>query len=72
MLTIQNTRVPDSLVEWSWKLREFVRLPPPPHLVTLLDVAGTILHKDSEEARMQLTGGTIGKVFLLTAIINIR
>lgn len=72
MLTIQNTRVPDSLVEWSWKLREFVRLPPPPHLVTLLDVAGTILHKDSEEARMQLTGGTIGKVFLFTAIINIR
>ncbi|KAG5314080.1 DYI2 protein, partial [Acromyrmex insinuator] len=58
VLTIHNTRVPDSLVEWSWKLRQFVRLPPPPHLVTLLNVIGTILHKDSEEAKVQLAGGT--------------
>ncbi|XP_032675983.1 dynein intermediate chain 2, ciliary-like [Odontomachus brunneus] len=56
VLTVHNTRIPDSLVEWSWKLREFVRLPSPPHLVTLLNVAGTILHKDSEEAKLQLTG----------------
>ncbi|KAL6255258.1 hypothetical protein P5V15_013596 [Pogonomyrmex californicus] len=59
VLTIHNTRVPDSLVEWSWKLREFVRLPPPPHLVTLLNITGTILHKDSEEAKVQLAGGMI-------------
>lgn len=71
VLTVHNTRIPDSLVEWSWKLREFTRLPPPPHLVTLLDVTGTILHKDSEEAKVQLIGGTISKVALLTAIINI-
>lgn len=71
VLTIHNTRIPDSLVEWSWKLREFIRLPPPPHLVTLLDVTGTILHKDSEEAKVQLTGGTISKVALFTTIINI-
>lgn len=70
MLTIHNTRVPDSLVEWSWKSREFIRLPPPPHLVTLLDIAGTILHKESEEAKVQLTGG-ISKVSLFTAIIDI-
>ncbi|KYM96979.1 Dynein intermediate chain 2, ciliary [Cyphomyrmex costatus] len=59
VLTIHNTRVPDSLVEWSWKLRQFVRLPPPPHLVTLLNVTGTVLHKDSEEAKVQLAGGTL-------------
>jgi len=60
VLTIHNTRIPDSLVEWSWKLREFVRLPPPPHLVTLMSVTGTILHKDSEEAKAQIAGGMIG------------
>ncbi|XP_025990622.1 dynein intermediate chain 2, ciliary isoform X3 [Solenopsis invicta] len=59
VLTIHNTRVPDSLVEWSWKLREFIRLPPPPHLVTLLSITGTVLHKDSEEAKVQMAGGTI-------------
>lgn len=64
VLTIHNTRVPDSLVEWSWKLREFVRLPSPPHLVTLLNVTGTVLHKDSEEAKAQLTGAVISKLFI--------
>ncbi|KAG7208577.1 hypothetical protein KM043_014788 [Ampulex compressa] len=59
VLTINNTRIPDSLVEWSWKLREFVKLPPPPNLMTLLSVPGTILHKDSEEAKIQLAGGII-------------
>lgn len=52
-------------MEWSWKLREFVRLPSPPHLVTLLNVTGTILHKDSEEAKMQLAGGVISKFFYM-------
>lgn len=70
MLTIHNTRVPDSLIEWSWKLRQFVRLPPPPHLITLLNVTGTILHKDSEEAKVQLAGGILGEVSLFIAIIK--
>lgn len=61
VLTVHNTRVPDSLVEWSWKLREFVRLPSPPHLMTLLNITGTILHKDSEEAKVQLAGGVIAE-----------
>jgi len=60
---MHNTRVPDSLVEWSWKLREFVRLPPPPHLVTLLNVTGNILHKESEEAK-ELLADLIGRTFL--------
>jgi len=71
VLTIHNTRVPDSLVEWSWKLRQFIKLPPPPHLVTLLDITGTILHKDSEEVKVQLAGEAIGKIFFFIIIINI-
>ncbi|XP_071858691.1 dynein intermediate chain 2, ciliary [Bombus fervidus] len=59
VLTIHNTRVPDSLVEWSWKLKSFILLPPPPHLITVLSVPGSLLHKDSEEARIQLAGGLI-------------
>lgn len=70
MLTVHNTRVPDSLVEWSWKLHEFVRLPSPPHLVTLLDVTGTILHKDSEEAKVQMAGGVISKFFIYVSCNN--
>lgn len=58
---MHNTRIPDALVEWSWKQKEFIRLPNPPHLVTMLNVPGTILHKESEEARIQLSGGIISK-----------
>ncbi|XP_046434111.1 dynein intermediate chain 2, ciliary isoform X2 [Neodiprion pinetum] len=59
VLMMHNTRIPDALVEWSWRQREFVRLPNPPHLVTLLNIPGTILHKESEEARIQISGGII-------------
>jgi len=59
---MHNTRIPDSLVEWSWKLREFVKLPPPPHLVTLLNVVGSILHKESDEAKEFLID--FGKIFV--------
>lgn len=62
VLNIHNTRIPDSLVEWSWKLGEFIKLPPPPHLVTVINVQGALLHKDSEEAKIQLAGGLIGKI----------
>ncbi|XP_006562333.1 dynein intermediate chain 2, ciliary isoform X4 [Apis mellifera] len=59
VLTIHNTRIPDSLVEWSWKLKTFIMLPPPPHLVTFLSIPGLVLHKDSEEAKIQLAGELI-------------
>ncbi|CAD1473387.1 unnamed protein product, partial [Heterotrigona itama] len=59
VLTIHNTRIPDSLVEWSWKLKNFILLPPPPHLITVLSIPGSLLHKDSEEAKIQLAGGLV-------------
>lgn len=49
-------------MEWSWKLKNFILLPPPPHLVTVLNVPGSLLHKDSEEAKIQLAGGLVGKM----------
>ncbi|XP_014615358.1 PREDICTED: dynein intermediate chain 2, ciliary isoform X1 [Polistes canadensis] len=61
VLTVQNTRIPDSLVEWSWKLREYIRLPDPPNVVTLMSVPGTILRKDSEEAKVQIAGGIVAE-----------
>ncbi|XP_043501928.1 dynein intermediate chain 2, ciliary isoform X1 [Polistes fuscatus] len=61
VLTVQNTRIPDSLVEWSWKLREFIRLPDPPNVITLMSVPGTILRKDSEEAKVQIAGGIVAE-----------
>ncbi|XP_015178920.1 PREDICTED: dynein intermediate chain 2, ciliary isoform X1 [Polistes dominula] len=61
VLTVHNTRIPDSLVEWSWKLREFIRLPDPPNVVTLMSVPGTILRKDSEEAKVQIAGGIVAE-----------
>ncbi|XP_023290225.1 dynein intermediate chain 2, ciliary isoform X2 [Orussus abietinus] len=59
VLMTHNTRVPDSLVEWSWKLRDFVLLPNPPNLITLLSIPGTLLLKDSEEAKTQMAGGIV-------------
>ncbi|XP_015109774.1 dynein intermediate chain 2, ciliary [Diachasma alloeum] len=54
VLTMQDTRVPDALVEWSWKEMEFVRIPNPPNIISVLDVPGTLLSRDSEEAKAQL------------------
>ncbi|XP_034947579.1 dynein intermediate chain 2, ciliary [Chelonus insularis] len=59
VLTIHNPRIPDSLVEWSWKEGAFINLPKPPDIVTILSVPGTLLHKDSEEAKKQASGGSI-------------
>ncbi|XP_044009131.1 dynein intermediate chain 2, ciliary isoform X2 [Aphidius gifuensis] len=56
VLTMNDTRVPDSLVEWSWKKMEFVKLPKPKNIVNILSVPGTLLHRDSEEAKKQMAG----------------
>lgn len=57
-------------------MNEFIMLPPPPHLVTVVSVPGSILHKDSEEAKIQLAGGLVGTIQkikddLLGIIINL-
>jgi hypothetical protein len=37
-----------------------VNIPPPPNIITILDVHGSVLHKDSEEAKKQLSGKLLG------------
>lgn len=56
MLTIHNTRVPDSQVQWSWKDMSFIPMPDPPHIINILDVPGTLLHRESQEAIQQIAG----------------
>ncbi|KAL7286142.1 hypothetical protein TKK_0019585 [Trichogramma kaykai] len=56
-LTTKNHYEPSYIVQWSYAAREFVKLPDPPDLVTTLDVQELVLHKDSEEAKIQLSGG---------------
>ncbi|XP_066595061.1 dynein intermediate chain 2, ciliary isoform X2 [Prorops nasuta] len=51
VLKVCNTRLPDSLVEWSWKLREYIKVPPPPNLITVFDISGTVLYKEIEETK---------------------
>lgn len=60
VLTMNDTRVPDSLVEWSWNKMEFVKLPKPKNIVNILSVPGTLLHRDSEEAKKQMAGHCLG------------
>ncbi|OXU21878.1 hypothetical protein TSAR_015959 [Trichomalopsis sarcophagae] len=57
VLTTQNPRVPDNLVQWSYKYKDFVKVPDPANIVSILNVPGTMLHKESEEAKKQMSGG---------------
>ncbi|KAJ8686658.1 hypothetical protein QAD02_022452 [Eretmocerus hayati] len=60
VLNTQNNRKPDNVVEWSYKQLDFVKIPDPPNVLTLLDVCGTLLHKESDEAERQLSGKPLG------------
>lgn len=63
MLTTNNPEMPDSLVEFSFKERSFVMTLLPPHMITLLEMEGTCLHKDTQEAKdqMEQEGGWDGQ-----------
>lgn len=54
MLTTNNPEMPDSLVEFSFKERSFVMTLLPPHMITLLEMEGTCLHKETQEAKEQI------------------
>lgn len=53
-LSTTNPQPPDSLVEFSYAVGEFIQLPPPGNLVVVYEAQGTALHKDSEEANAQM------------------
>lgn len=62
VLTTTNPQLPDCLVEWSHKDRAYIHTPMPPHIVTLIRVKGSCLHKESPEAmeQMEQEGGWDG------------
>ncbi|XP_074093610.1 dynein intermediate chain 2, ciliary isoform X1 [Cotesia typhae] len=57
VLTSGDPRTSDALVEWSWKEHKFIKLPNPSNIITIINIPGTLLHRDSEDAKMQLAGG---------------
>ncbi|KAJ8983052.1 hypothetical protein NQ317_013257 [Molorchus minor] len=53
-LSTVNPQIPDSLVQFSFSDGEFVPIPPPGSLILVFHSEGTLLYKDSQEARKQL------------------
>lgn len=53
-LSCINPEIPDSLVEFNYGTGEFILLPPPGNMVIVYESQGTLLHKDSEEAQLQM------------------
>ncbi|KAF5304719.1 hypothetical protein FQA39_LY09496 [Lamprigera yunnana] len=49
-----NTQYPDGLVEFNYELGKFVPVPLPGPAIVIYSLRGTLMHKDSEEARQQL------------------
>ncbi|XP_033609005.1 dynein intermediate chain 2, ciliary isoform X4 [Cryptotermes secundus] len=56
VLTMQNPQIPSNIVEFSFKEGRFTPVPPVTQTILLLEIEGTILCKDSDEAKFQLEG----------------
>lgn len=54
LISCENPNKPDNLVEYSYAERTFIPVPPIGNSVVLLDFPGTCLHRESEEAIIQL------------------
>nr|CAD7570900.1 unnamed protein product [Timema californicum] len=61
VLTTMNPQLPKNIVEFNFKEGAFVSVVQSSHSVVLLDVEGTALHKESEEAKQQVMaeGGVV-------------
>jgi hypothetical protein len=53
---VQNPQRSSDVVEFSFKEGHFVSVPPAKQTILLLEIEGTILCKDSDEAKFQLEG----------------
>lgn len=62
-LTSGNSQIPNSLVEFDHAQRAFVPVPPPGYLVVFYNSQGTLLYKDSEEARQQMIEQGIDRMY---------
>lgn len=69
VLVAENPQLPDNLVEFSFKDKTYVPVVHQDHNITLLDVEGTSLHIDSQEAKDQMEGcGSSEYIFLIECI----
>jgi hypothetical protein len=53
---MQNPQPPSNVVEFNFKEDRFVPVPPATQTILLLEIEGSILCKDSDEAKLQLEG----------------
>lgn len=51
---MQNPQVPEGLVDFNYAIGAYVPQPTPSNTVHLIDIEGTTIHKESEEARQQI------------------
>lgn len=51
---MSNPQVSDSLVQYDYATNMFKPMPPPDNMVVILEMKGTYIHKDTEEARKQM------------------
>lgn len=61
VLTCTNPQPPDSLVEFNYAQGCFLPVPPAGHTVYILNVKGTTIHRDTEEAKNQMAEFGEGK-----------
>lgn len=67
VLTTTNPQLPDNIVEYNYAEGSFVPIPSPGNTVVYIDIKGTTLHKESEEAQLQIMEfGADGKNLCLT------
>jgi dynein intermediate chain 1 len=70
VLTTQNPQISSNIIEFSFKEGCFIPAPPTTQTVLLLDIEGTILHKDSDEAKFQLEGKLDGMCTKLNLTVH--
>lgn len=63
VLTTTNPQQPDSLVQFDYATNSFIPIPPPGNLVVVLNLKGTYIHKDTEDAKKQMIEQGIDRKF---------
>lgn len=69
VLTTTNPQQPDNLVQFDYATNTFVSIPPPGNMVVVLDLKGTYIHKETEEARKQMIEQGIDREYSVCKIV---
>lgn len=65
ILTPANPQLPDSLIEFNYAQGKFLLLPSPGNMVVVYESQGTLIAKDSQEARQQMIEQGLDRKHLL-------